>query len=363
MEQDEGTPEPGNWRDPDQPGPPLLEQLREHPRIFLSAAALVLLVGIIIVAARPLSRGTTGGSAAPSSTPTPGPPLLGLSPGLAYDPVHRQAVLFNNLGQTWLFSGSTWTAAHPRRSPAGRIGAAMAWDPKLRAVLLYGGVVGVNGQPRDTWAWDGSSWRQLGGGSGAPPGGWAGMTYDPVRGQMVLVVAPTSRTTAPTETWIWDGVRWQQRARRDQPGPLGSLLPTAFDPQSRTTLVASLRCPGAVCVSETWSWDGSNWHQLQPVHMPDPSAHMQLVQDPVSGQLLLLTEADVPQGVPAPTETWTWNGRDWTRVGPTGKPGGIVYAVSWGDGGGGAVWAFEDTTPSPGAPRVDDAWLLTGTQY
>jgi hypothetical protein len=363
MGEDQVTPEPGNWRDPDQPGPPLLEQLREHPRIFLSAAALVLLVGIIIVAARPLSRGTTGGSAAPSSTPTPGPPLLGLSPGLAYDPVHRQAVLFNNLGQTWRFSGTTWTAAHPRRSPAGRIGAALAWDPKLRAVLLYGGVVGVNGQPRDTWAWDGSSWRQLAGGSGAPPGGWAGMTYDPVRGQMVLVVAPTSRTTSPTETWIWDGVRWQQRARRDQPGPLGSLLPTAFDPQSRTTLVASLRCPGAVCVLETWSWDGSNWHQLQPVHTPDPSAHMQLVQDPVSGQLLLLTEADVPQGVPAPTETWTWNGRDWTRVGPTGKPGGIVYAVSWADSGGAAVWAFEDTTPSPGAPRVDDAWLLTSTQY
>ena len=89
---------------------------------------------------------------------------------------------------------------------------------------------------------------------------------------------------------------------------------------------------------------------------------MQLVQDPVSGQLLLLTEADVPQGVPVPTETWTWNGRDWTRLGPAGKPGGDVYAVSLSDGGGGAVWAFEDVTPSPGAPRVDAVWLLTGTQ-
>jgi len=54
MEEDERTPEPGNWRDPDQPGPPLLEQLREHPRIFLSAAVLALLVGIVIVAVRPL---------------------------------------------------------------------------------------------------------------------------------------------------------------------------------------------------------------------------------------------------------------------------------------------------------------------
>jgi hypothetical protein len=39
-----------------------------------------------------------------------------------------------------------------------------------------------------------------------------------------------------------------------------------------------------------------------------------------------------------------------------------VYSLV-GDGGGGAVWALEDVTSSPGAPRVDDAWLLTGTQY
>ncbi len=246
--EDDGAPEPGNWRDPDQPGPPLMQQLREHPRFFLGAAVLALLVGIVIVAVRPLSGGTPGGRVAPSSS-TPGPPLLGLSPGLAYDPAHHQVVLFNYLGQTWLWSPSSWTAAHySQRSPAGRIGAAMAWDPKLRVVLLFGGVVGVNGQPRDTWAWDGSSWRQLSGGSAAPPGGSAGMTYDPVRAQMVLVVAPASGPTAPTETWTWDGDHWLQRARRDQPGPLGSLLPTAFDPQSRTILVASRRCPGAVCV-------------------------------------------------------------------------------------------------------------------
>lgn len=130
--------EAGDWRSPDERDRPLTDHFREHPgRLLVGAAILALIVGVIITV---LPFGQHQGPVAEHPALTPGTPLLGLSPGLAYDPIHRQVVLFNQLGQTWLFSGSSWSEAHPSLSPSGRIGAAMAWDPKLNTMLLFGGV-------------------------------------------------------------------------------------------------------------------------------------------------------------------------------------------------------------------------------
>jgi hypothetical protein len=359
MGEEDRPPVPENWRDPNELGPPLLVQLREHRGFVLSALALILFVGITFVAVRPLSGHAPSGSVAPSPS-VRGVPFFGLDPGLAYDPMHHQVVLFNYLGETWLWSGNRWTAAHPRVSPHGRGDAAMAWDPKLGEVLLFGGwVVPDDLPPRDTWAWNGSSWRQVGDGAVSPPGGAAGMAYDAIRRQMVLLVVVGRGTTATTETWTWDGARWQRQPQLD--GPVGPIL--AFDGRSRTVLSAGERCTASGCNSETWSWDGAAWQRLAPQHQPGASAHMTLVRDPVSGQLLLLTIANLPHGVQAPTETWTWDGRDWTRLTSVGHPGRIVYAVGASDGSGGLVWAFEDVTPGPGVPRVDVAWEWTGGRW
>lgn len=322
--------------------------------------ALILFLGVTFVAVRPLSARTPSSSVAPSPS-VHGAPYFGLDPALAYDPNHHQVVFLNPLGETWLWSGKGWTIVHPQASPRGRDGAAMAWDPKLGEVLLFGGEAGSNDLPQDTWAWNGSTWREVGHGAVAPPGGPAGIAYDPVRREMVLLVFAGGGHVAPTETWSWDGARWQQRPQRD--GPAGPLFPTAFDPRTRTVLVAGERCTALACETETWSWDSSSWHRLVPAHEPTASAHMTLVGDPVSGQLLLLTIAAVPHGVPFPTETWTWNGQDWARLTPVGQLGRDVYAVGASDGSRGTVWAFQDVTPGPGVPRVDAAWSWTGTMW
>lgn len=347
--------EAGDWRSPDERDR-LSDHLREHPgQLVVGAAILALFVGVIILV-RPFSQRTT--SDTEHSALTRGTPLLGLNPGLAYDPIHRQVVLFNQLGQTWLWSGSGWDEAHPSHSPSGRIGAAMAWDPRLNAMLLFGGFVGEHGQPRDTWTWDGSSWRKLDAGVGAPPGGWAAMAYDVLHREMVLVVAPGAQGTVTTETWSWDGTRWKARPTEGQTAPGGSRSSLVFDPSKQVILAASLRCGSTTCASETLTWDGSRWRHLTPRHAPDPSAYMEVLRDPASHRILLLTEGSTPPGVPAPTETWSWNGQDWSRVGTTGWAGGIVYAVAFEAGDQPVVWAFEDVTPSAGAPRVDNAWIL-----
>lgn len=358
---EEGDAQGGAWLTPDEPDLGLVGYLRQHARLPLLVTAMIgAVLGIILFSRLFLER-----TAAPIDNValTEGTPLLGLSPGLAYDPGHGQVVLFNQLGQTWLWSGNSWAEAHPARSPVGRIGPALAWDPKLKAILLFGGLVGQDGQPRDTWAWDGSSWRKLGDSRGAPPGGWAAMAYDVRHQAMVLLVAPGHPGgplgTATTETWSWDGVHWKERSRADGSAPEGSRFTLAFDREDQLTLAVALRCGLGICTSETWSWDGFGWQQLRPPHEPDPSGFMQVLLDPASERMILLTQGNAPPAIPAPTQTWSWNGQDWINVGTTGKAGGIVYAVPFERGPRPVVLAFEDMTPAAGAPRVDSEWILS----
>src|SRR5690242_4186585 len=109
--------EGGGWRSPDERDLAFVDQLRQHPRhLMVGAAILAVLVGVVILVG-PFTEHAPAGVG--HSALTRGTPLLGLSPGLAYDPIHRQVVLFNQLGQTWLWSGTGWSEAHPDLSPSG----------------------------------------------------------------------------------------------------------------------------------------------------------------------------------------------------------------------------------------------------
>jgi hypothetical protein len=88
---------------------------------------------------------------------------------MAYDPIRGQTVLFGgtiddiDAGDTWVWDGVDWddaTPTDPSESPSARRAAAMAWDPNLGQIVLYGGFDGTQYRD-DTWAWDGDSWEQL----------------------------------------------------------------------------------------------------------------------------------------------------------------------------------------------------------
>jgi hypothetical protein len=83
----------------------------------------------------------------------------------AYDLRRGRTVLFGGraiapdgsitrLGDTWKWDGRRWTRVSTA-GPAPRSGAAMAWHPELRAVVLFGGSGGPMG---DTWSWNGREW-------------------------------------------------------------------------------------------------------------------------------------------------------------------------------------------------------------
>jgi hypothetical protein len=89
---------------------------------------------------------------------------------------------------------------------------------------------------------------------------------------------------------------------------------------------------------------------------------MSLVPDPRSGRLLLVTASSNTPG-PAPTETWSWDGRDWAGLQLIGEPGAEVKIVAaTGDDLQGTVFAFEDVSRDFNTVRIN-AWEWTGTAW
>ncbi len=353
-------PVPGDdeWLRADQPGPPLTALLRQRRGFLVGALALALALAIVLVAQRPAAPSAR---AAPSGSPAPsGIPFFGLFPVFAYDADHQQVVLVNFGAQTWLWSNHQWTQAHPLVAPPRRTGAAVAWDPSLRAVLLFGGQAdGGQTLLRDTWAWNGSTWREVGRGRLAPPASLiSSLTYDADLDEMVLVQSDI-HFRAPIQLWTYDGVSWRQRSVSG--GPTSPVAAIGFDPRTRTVVAIAGDCSGFECRSETWSWDGVAWQRLRPAQEPDFAFHsMALVTDPISGRLLLVTTTSNSLG-PAPVQTWSWDGRDWVGLQLIGHPGADVKIVG-ASGDNGAVFAFEDASSDYNTLRLN-AWEWTGNAW
>jgi hypothetical protein len=97
-------------------------------------------------------------------------------------------------GETMGYRDGAWGVL-TTSGPAARTGAAMAYHPGRRKVLLYGGKVNggeasedeIPGEGyTDTWAWNGHSWRRLAEESEPPNCCWFQMAYHEGKGKMFL---------------------------------------------------------------------------------------------------------------------------------------------------------------------------------
>lgn len=90
------------------------------------------------------------------------------SPAMAYDPNNLSVVLFGGLSaskgtflsDTWTFAKGNWTKSNATVFPSARESSAMAYDPLLGHVLLFGGDA-LSGALKDMWAWLGDNWTQV----------------------------------------------------------------------------------------------------------------------------------------------------------------------------------------------------------
>ena len=197
-------------------------------------------------------------------------------------PSHSYGIYSPNLGQlvtleeglgttspvTWLWNGLTWSRLpHNNSVPGVQAGYRITYDNHLRSIVLFGGYSGDQ-LFNDLWRFDGSSWTTLDPTGPKPqPRLGHGLTYDSVRGRVVVYGGCPRKFThggecisgALSDTWEFDGQQWHDRTSEDGPGPKSHHV-LVYDPTRRRTYL--MGGSDSSRASDVWAWDGHRWERL-----------------------------------------------------------------------------------------------------
>jgi hypothetical protein len=190
--------------------------------------------------------------------PATAPPVR-YNASMAYDPATSQLLLFGGVGSstatggdTWTWNGSTWADLTPASSPSPRSHAPLAYDPATAQLILFGGTSATGGTALgDTWTWTGTTWTRLSPAASPSPRYQAAVTYDPTTRQLILFGG--SGRTALGDTWLWTGTTWTQLtpaaspSARYRPG-------MAFDPATSQLLLYGGSANADTYLGDTWSY-------------------------------------------------------------------------------------------------------------
>jgi hypothetical protein len=237
----------------------------------------------------------------------------------------------------------------------------MAYDAPTQQVVLFGGTNADGSSPalNDTWTWNGHWSRRST--VQAPPGRMeAAMAYDPRTRTIVLFGGDDTDGTWLTDTWIWDGAQWHLAKPATTP-PARRDAAMAYDDALGAVVMFGGWNPvvgGPAKLNDTWAWDGSTWTQLFPATVPRKRAGAQMAYDAASGKLLMFG-GDIGQ---ATNETWTFDGRDWSRVPGPAPPPRDSFSMTQAAAGSIVVFGGEEPKTPPDGPnptvgQSNDTWV------
>lgn len=216
-------------------------------------------------------------------------------------------------GDTYVWNGSSWDLRQPAVAPSPRQGAAMAYDG-VGHTVLFGGLYRYYDAMRtlrseqllDTWIWDGSIWTEQR--SAAHPQADGAMAAEGGGGTLLF------GGLSGNETWRWDGSAWRQLQPAHSPPPR---VRPGMAPESRGGVLvhggfAANAAPGTGArYNDTWRWDGTDWTELHPEHVPPLNAGGVDLELGADGRNVMIGCCD---GGTTSMRTWLWNGTDWEGV-------------------------------------------------
>ena len=338
-------------------------------RLALACAALI--GAAIPLSVPPASARAATGLGSWTQVDNPVHPFARAYVAAAYDPDVGATVVFGGssystpglLNETWLRShGGRWTKL-TGPEPGPRQLAVMAYDPASHQVILFGGAgpapPGSSLLTRlgDTWAFDGVSWKQLTPTASPPARFLAAMTYSAALQEIVLF-GGNDPSGPDNDTWTWHAGTWHHVITAHAPSVRESPQ-LADDPSTGSALLYG-GAPVAPFTpySDTWSFNGADWTQLHPAHNPRGRAESAMQADSLHHDVVLFGGWD-NNGLP--TDTWLWNGSDWLLAAPSPSPFGRSTAGAAFDAGSGEVLVlFGDNS---GNANFEDVWGWDGQAW
>lgn len=140
------------------------------------------------------------------------------------------------------------------------------------------------------------------------------MAYDDATQQIVLYGGQSATPSGGvldllSDTWTWDGTDWTQRAPVKSPPPT-IFLPMAYDAGTQT--VIAVRDNDPTPSTSTWKWDGTNWVTLTTMGHPSwPKQGAGIAYSSDSSAIVLFGTV-YGLGVTTDPKTWTFKSNTWT---------------------------------------------------
>lgn len=340
---------------------------RNAAHTVLAVVALAILTSLMVasggISALPV-RDHSGASGAPAS------PLPLVHPSVSSSP----AAVMPAATSTPVWMNATGTVA-----PSPRFDPAMAYDPAIGAVVLFGGGVLNHARtgyvyPSDTWTFVHGAWTNISASVGVPPPGrsLAQLTYDPQTHLLVLAGgwgntgASGQCVSACDDLWTFNGSAWSSWAlpigiHSRYPGQ--GLLQTTYDSSDGYLLVVFWP-NGNPTTSYSYSYASGAWSNLSAnTTVAGPTfAYGGLVDDPTGHGVVYFSEQWGPGGTMAP-DTWTFQAGNWTDLNlsvSAQPPAGTSPAFAFDPVLGEAV-LFSYNFTGTSAPGVSSTWAFNGT--
>ena len=219
------------------------------------------------------------------------PPPPRTNAQMAYDSVTHKVVLFggyngtNYLGDTWLWDGATsqWTPANAAHHPAAVTGPMLFPDPNGR-VDVFGGFDG-NFYQLTMWQWTGSDWTQLFPATVPFARSSAAVATNPTIDQVVLFGGLAD--VNPNNTWTYNGTTWTLKSPVNQP-VLVYGASAAFDPNIHAVILFG-GGSGGIDQNTTWQWFlvGGYWKQLLTTQSPPAREGAGMAYLPALGHVMI----------------------------------------------------------------------------
>ena len=244
------------------------------------------------------------------------PPRFGFSATL--NPINEVAILFGGTisttgeaNDTWLTDGFGWIQIETPHAPEQRVHANMTYDEIRQEAVLFGGMdqqilLG------DTWTFNGTDWELRNPTLSPQARVGACMAYDADRNVVILFggIGDTGGEFWEElgDMWIWNGIDWEQQFPAHLP-PVRAGASMVFD-RANHRLVLFGGAVGGGILDDTWSWDGSDWTEQHPAHHPPSRYEFGMAYDKWR-QVVIIWGETYPIGF---ADTWAWDGIDWQIV-------------------------------------------------
>jgi hypothetical protein len=177
----------------------------------------------------------------------------------------------------------------------------------------------------DTWTLTGQTWTDRSAGVHPGPRQGGAFVFDDALGVALLFGGQGLDGQTLDDTWTWDGRHWTRQTPASHP-PGGYWSAAVYDSVRQVVwLIGRSGTTNGGQSTDTWKWDGHNWTQVIPTTSPPQGwSPLNMAFDRASGRVVTIMytkagQAGVPEG-----ETWTWDGSSWSQADATGGPGAAL---------------------------------------